>query len=71
MTKKADVQPYYQKQAKDVVDMLFDKRLLADDLSRETVKGLEDLMGYLFQTQAETAVQCALLTKKSRDIKKQ
>jgi len=61
------VEPFYKARAKDVTNMLFDKRFLADNLSREAIDGLEDFLGFLFQSQAETAVKCAELQAKFRD----
>lgn len=61
------VDPFYLARAKDVTNMLFDKRFLADDLSRESVDKLESFLGYCFQSQAESAVKCAELKARFRD----
>lgn len=61
------VEPFYQARAKDVTNMLFDKRFLRDDLDRESLNRLEDFLGYCFQSQAESAVKCAELKAKFRD----
>jgi len=61
------VQPFYQHRAKEIVDMLFNKRFLNDDLDRETVSRLEDFFGFTFQLQCESAVKSAQLSAKFRD----
>ena len=69
MPHKADTQvdPFYARRAKEVVDMLFDKRFLNDDLDRDSINRLQDFLGYCFQSQAESAVKCAELAAKFRD----
>ena len=67
MSDKGKVDAFYQHRAKETVDMLFDKRFLNDDLDRETVNRLEDFLGWLFQSQAESAVRTAELNAKFRD----
>jgi len=62
-----EVQPFYRQRAKETVDMLFDKRFLNDDLDRETTSRLEDFLGWLFQSQCESAVRVAELSARFRD----
>ncbi len=61
------VDEYYKRQGKELVDMLFDKRFLNDDLSREAIDWLEDYMGFLFQSSCEQAKKAALLLASFRD----
>lgn len=61
------VDEYYKRQAKDMTNMLFDKRLLSDDLSLETVNALQEYVGYVLQSTAEGAAKCALLTAKFKE----
>jgi len=58
-----EVDEYYQKQSKELTDMLFDKGFLADDLTRESIVWLEDYLGFVLQCKVDMAVKCALLTK--------
>jgi hypothetical protein len=67
MSEQKEVQPFYRQRAKEVTDMLFDKRFLNDDLDRETTNRLEDFLGWLFQSQCEFAVRSAELAAKFRD----
>lgn len=64
--KETIVEPYYKREAKDLTDLLFDKRFLADDLSRESIDWLEDYIGFLFQSKCEMATKSALLLKSLR-----
>jgi hypothetical protein len=52
---------------------LFDKRYLADSLSRETIEGLEEFIGHLFQFHAESAVRVSELSwnRKERAAQKE
>ena len=53
---------YYKKQAKEEINMLFDKNFLNPDLTRESIDWLEDYMGFLFQSKCDMAARCAVLT---------
>ncbi|MCK5132736.1 MAG: hypothetical protein KAR40_11360 [Candidatus Sabulitectum sp.] len=64
-----EVEGYYKREAKDLITLLFDKRFLNDELSRESIDWLEDYIGFLFQSKSETAAKCAVLTAKMRDKK--
>lgn len=70
MSESKPINSFYAHRAKEVVDMLFDKRFLNDDLDRDTVNRLQDFLGYCFQSQAESAVKCAELAAKFRDSMK-
>ena len=62
-----EVDEYYKRQAKDLVNLLFDKRFLSDNLSRESIDWLEDYLGFVIQSQANAAAKCAVLIAKTRD----
>ncbi len=64
-----EVEGYYKRQAKELIDLLFDKRFLADDLSRESINWLEDYIGFILQSRCDLAARTALLSKKARDGK--
>lgn len=69
MSDKVKVDEYYQREAKDLVNLLFDKRFLNDDLSREAIDWLEDYVGFVLQSRCEMAAKTAVLTAKLRDKK--
>lgn len=53
------VDPHHQNQAKMIVDVLFDSRTFNDDLSRDDLKNVEDLMAMYLDSNAESAYQIA------------
>lgn len=63
------VEDYYKRQAKDLTNLLFDKRFLSDDLSKEAIDWLEDYIGFILQSQCQSAAKAAVLTKKIREKK--
>jgi len=63
------VEEYYKKEAKEIVDMLFDKRFLNDNLAREAMDGLEEFLGFIIQSKCQSAAKVAVLTAKMRDRK--
>ena len=65
----AKVDKYYKREAKELITLLFDKRFLNDDLSKDSIDWLEDYMGFLFQSKCEMAAKCAVLTASMRDKK--
>lgn len=65
----AKVDKYYKREAKELITLLFDKRFLNDDLSRDAVDWLEDYMGFLFQSKCEMSAKTAVLTASMRDKK--
>jgi len=65
------VDGYYQRIARDYIDVLHDKRLLNDDLSREALDIMEDYVAYVFQSIADSTKRMVELTAKFRDTKAQ
>ena len=61
------VDDYYKRQAKDLINTLFDKRFLNDELSRESIDWLEEFMGLYFQQISQSSAKLALLSAKLRD----
>jgi len=64
-----EVDGYYQRQGKELVEMLFDKRFLNDDLSKESMDWLEDYLGFILQSQVNSAVKASELMARMRDSK--
>jgi len=64
-----EVDGYYQRQGKELVEMLFDKRFLNDDLSKESMDWLEDYLGFILQSQANSSAKVTKLIAKMRDSK--
>ena len=61
-----EVNASYLKEARELIDLLHDKRFLADDCSRESMRWLEDFIGFLFQSRVDMAIKCHDLTKSLR-----
>ena len=54
-----DVSPYYQNQAKQFIDTLHDRGYFREDLKREEMQQVEDLLAFLWQTHCDMATKCA------------
>ena len=70
MSEPIKIEPYYQAQAKQLVDCLFDKGLLSETLNRDGMEAIEELLAFYLQTGADTAARCAGMTKKYKQISK-
>lgn len=64
MSNTPETEPYYQKRAQELVDMLVDKGFVRDDLAREETRILEDYIGFLFQSQAKSVERTTELMRK-------
>ena len=61
------VEPYYLREARELIDLLHDKDFLNQNLSRESERWLEEYIGYLFQSRAEMTKKTALLFASFKD----
>ena len=57
------IEQYYQRQAKDFVDMMYGNKLLSPDFSRDDMQTVEDYVAYLLQSGAESAAKMAIMLK--------
>lgn len=64
---KIEIDPYHRRRAQELTDFLYDKGFLADDLTRESMRWLEDYLAFIIQSQCEMSVKGALLTKQIRE----
>ena len=64
MSKEVEIEPYYQKQGQDVVDMLYDNKIVNPDLKREDLRTVEDYFAYMFQSQASMAAKAAIMLER-------
>lgn len=64
------VDEYYKRQAKEQTDMLFDKGFLNPDLTRGSIDWLQDYLGFLLQSTAQSAAKCERLTATMRGLQK-
>ena len=69
--KDETIEPFYQVRAKEIVDMLFDKGYFREDVSRDGMNDVENFLAWSFQTQCQSSVKIALLTKKIKERDKE
>lgn len=62
------IEPYYQMQAKQFVDCLFDAACLSESLSRDGMKRVEDLLALMFQQQVNSGVKAAGFVKQYKKL---
>ena len=56
-------QSKFKQAAKQITDMLFDKRLFVDSLTRDDMNKFEDLMEFLLNSKFESHLRCEQLLK--------
>lgn len=49
MKEQKDVEYFYQAQAKQIIDSMFDSKVFNEKLTRDNIQGYEDLLAYYFQ----------------------
>ncbi len=64
-----EVDPYYMARGKEVVDMLYDKKYLDNEIARDSMAELDEFIGFVFQMYADSAVKADRLTRKMRGKK--
>lgn len=67
MSDPTKIEPYYQAQAKQLVDGLFDGGFFSETLSRDGMNDVEDLIAFFFQTICNSSVKAALMVKKFKE----
>jgi len=53
------IEPYYQNNAKQIIDSMFDVKIFKEEITRDDMIGFEDLIAYYLQSQAYTARKIA------------
>ena len=56
------VEKCYMMRAQELVDGLYDKGYFREDLTRDAMDGVEDLIGFYLQSGAESATMMAEIT---------
>ena len=49
------VEPYYQNEAKQITDTLFETRLFAETTTRDQIQAVEDYIAFYLQSNADSA----------------
>ena len=60
-------EPYYLRIAVNIIDSLFDMGYFDDKVTRQDLRNVDELLGFVLQSQAEIAVKAALLTRRIRE----
>ncbi len=61
------IEPHYQKQADELVDWMFDHRILADDLQAEAIAHIKEFIGFHFQSKVNMAIRCHDVVRKIKE----
>ena len=69
MSDDSKIEPYYQRHADDLVTMLFNERFLDDKVSLESIAALKEYVGFIIQSQCQSAVRCAELSRRFKERK--
>ena len=56
-----NIDPYYQVEAKRIIDSMFDAKVFSEKMTRDDMQGFEDLIAFYFESHAKT-------TKKSLEF---
>lgn len=56
---KEEIEKYYQNQAKEFIDGMYDAKVFHEKLTRDDFNGFEDLLAFVLQSQARTAMKMA------------
>lgn len=61
------VDDHYKREAKELINLLFDKDFLNPELTRESIDWLEEYIGFVFQSKCQTAAKIATLTARLKE----
>ncbi len=64
--KKLEVEPFYLRQGKDIVNVMFAKHYLDNDLLRDSMGDMDEYIGYVIQCSVETAIRADRLCRRIR-----
>lgn len=66
---KQKIEPFYQQQAKQIIDSMFDNKVFNEKFTRDNMQAYEDLLAYYFQSHANTTRKCIEFTHKLGHLK--
>ena len=67
MKEDLKIEPYYQQQAKQIIDSMFDTKVFSEKLTRNDMNGYEELIAFYFQSHAHTAKKMAEFSIKIKE----
>lgn len=62
-----EIEKYYQLRGQEIVDMLFDKGYIAEGVTRQDLRAVEDLIAYLIQSNVKSGVRSQQLVSKLKE----
>ncbi len=63
------LEKYHKREAKDLIDLLFNRNFLNPELTRESINWLEGYIGFLFQSKAQIAAKTATFIARIKEKK--
>lgn len=66
---KKEIEIFYQNQAKQIIDTMFDSKVFNEKLTRDNIQGFEDLLAFYFQSQADSVKKCVEFTNSLKNLK--
>jgi hypothetical protein len=66
---KKEIEPYYQGEAKRIIDAMFDNKVFNEKMTRDDMQGFEDLLAYYMQSNVESAKRGMEFAHKIKHLK--
>lgn len=66
---KTEIDPYYKREARELVDFFYDKGFINPEIPRRTLEAVEDYIAFLFQSKAEASSKTALIMEQLKERK--
>ena len=63
------IEPYYQMQAKEIIDSMFDAKVFNEKMTRNDMQGYEDFLAFMFQSQARSTRKTVELLNRVKHLK--
>lgn len=69
MEKEKPIEPYYQKEAKRIIDTMFQAKVFSEKMTRDDMQGFEDLLAYYFQSFSDSTRRGVEFLNKVKHLK--
>lgn len=64
------IETFYQRQAKEIIDSMFDCKVFNEKMTRDDIQGFEDLIAFYLQSGAKSAKKMAEFSLSIKNLKK-
>lgn len=64
-----EIEPFYQMRAKEIIDSMYDNKVFSEKMTRDDMQGYEDLIAFLFQSNAKSVRKSTELAQKLKHLK--